>query len=291
MRNAFGTGVSDRYGFGVGDYSGGNYLSYNAETSGEFIISAGSGDVTLDSDGLTFDRGTGNASRVKWMDGVTDVAYQYADTLSGNVRWHLYVGAGTGSTVTLDVGHDDGLPMTTDGLDLKIGGTFKFGVSSAKTLVTDDLDIGGSIVASTALGCRVYRSTTQSIATGTDAALSFDTQVHDTDGGFAATDTKLYAKTEGYYIAGGSVKWDDNWDGPALLWIEQNQTTQLARTGHENVWGYMQSFFTVATGMFWMDVDDYIEVYVRQASGSSKNTAAAASTNQANCCAWLTRVA
>jgi hypothetical protein len=66
MRNAFGTGANDRYGFAIGDYSGGNYLSYNAAASDTFYLSAGGGNVALTNDGLSLSEGSGTAQSVSW---------------------------------------------------------------------------------------------------------------------------------------------------------------------------------------------------------------------------------
>jgi hypothetical protein len=52
MRNTYGTGAVDRYGFGVGDYAGGDYLSYNAEGAGDFILRAGAGTLVIDDSGI-----------------------------------------------------------------------------------------------------------------------------------------------------------------------------------------------------------------------------------------------
>jgi hypothetical protein len=53
MRALFGTGANDRWGIGIGDYAGGNYLSYNAETADTFVLSAGGGNTKIDSGGIT----------------------------------------------------------------------------------------------------------------------------------------------------------------------------------------------------------------------------------------------
>lgn len=71
MYGAFGTGVNNRYGFGVGDYAGGNYLSYNAEIAGGFILKGGDGNLSIDGDGLTFLQGATSKSKIKWKDGAT----------------------------------------------------------------------------------------------------------------------------------------------------------------------------------------------------------------------------
>ena len=53
MRGTYNTGANDRYGIGIGDYSSGNYISYNAETADQFILKAGAGSVTMNEDGLS----------------------------------------------------------------------------------------------------------------------------------------------------------------------------------------------------------------------------------------------
>lgn len=50
MNGSYGATV-DRYGIGIGDYTAGNYLSYNAAVADTFTIKAGAGKVVLDADG------------------------------------------------------------------------------------------------------------------------------------------------------------------------------------------------------------------------------------------------
>lgn len=57
MRNAFGV-TGSYFGFGTGDYSGGNYLKY--DTNGGFQLIAGNGVVRINSSGISI--GTGSAS-------------------------------------------------------------------------------------------------------------------------------------------------------------------------------------------------------------------------------------
>ncbi len=60
MYGSYGAGSNNRYGFGVGDYSGGNYLSYNAENEGSFILSGSEGSVKINDQGLGLYDGTLN---------------------------------------------------------------------------------------------------------------------------------------------------------------------------------------------------------------------------------------
>jgi hypothetical protein len=70
MAGSFGLGAVDQYGFGVGDYAGGNYMSYNAETADAFILKAGSGALEIAAAGITFNATTiySDATSLDWQD-------------------------------------------------------------------------------------------------------------------------------------------------------------------------------------------------------------------------------
>jgi hypothetical protein len=51
MNGTYGAAV-DRYGIGIGDYTAGNYLSYNAKTAGAFTLKVGGGGLILDANGI-----------------------------------------------------------------------------------------------------------------------------------------------------------------------------------------------------------------------------------------------
>ena len=69
MYGSYGASTNHRYGIGLGDYSSGDYLSYNAETAGKFILSAGGGKVQLDELGISVDQTTGSNDLITWRDG------------------------------------------------------------------------------------------------------------------------------------------------------------------------------------------------------------------------------
>ena len=74
MNAYYGTGANDRVGFGFGDYSSGNYLSYNAAVADEFVLRTGDGGLTLDDTGMEIEAAGSDAwsSKVgiRWADGV-----------------------------------------------------------------------------------------------------------------------------------------------------------------------------------------------------------------------------
>jgi len=72
MYGSYGAGTN-RYGIGIGDYDTGNYMSYNAETEGAFVIKAAGGVVSID--GLGIKLSTWNAyaqeAAIEWDYGNT----------------------------------------------------------------------------------------------------------------------------------------------------------------------------------------------------------------------------
>lgn len=64
MYGSYGAGTNNRYGIGIGDYSSGNYLSYNAEAADTFKLKVGNGAVILDADGITVD---GSSATYIWF--------------------------------------------------------------------------------------------------------------------------------------------------------------------------------------------------------------------------------
>jgi hypothetical protein len=91
---------SETYGLGVGDYSGGNYFSYNADGLNKFIIGFGDGSASLDEDGLQLvanDSETSGPWAITWLDGssnkVTNL-YTYKDASTEQYVQEI----GTGNT-------------------------------------------------------------------------------------------------------------------------------------------------------------------------------------------------
>lgn len=144
-------------------------------------------------------------------------------------------------------------------------------------------------------GCRVYRSTAQNISHNTLTAISFSTEVADTDGCWArGAPTRLYARHAGYYQAGGQMSMTlGGVAADVLIAVREGGSNYKAQQG---VYAPASHDITlsVATGMFWMDADTYVEIIVRQiqASGSAavKLLAASMAYQQFNN-GWLMRIA
>jgi hypothetical protein len=144
-----------------------------------------------------------------------------------------------------------------------------------------------------ARGCRVYRSTTQSINTGTLTALSFDTEVVDTDGCWAVGDpTRLYAQRDGYYAAGGCwemVSTQNTVASRILVLVRVNGTTAVA-IGDNHTIANKTAAVGCAVGMIWLSAGDYVEIMALHDEGGARVTVAATATNQHMCAGWLMRV-
>lgn len=101
MKNAFGTGANNYYGFGVGDYAGGNYLKY--ETNGGFVFRAGAGAVMLDTTGIKIDKGSGAPNSITWSDfsaALTSFVQTYGD-ISGGQSVYTVVASGAVGDATI----------------------------------------------------------------------------------------------------------------------------------------------------------------------------------------------
>jgi hypothetical protein len=95
LKNSFGVGAVNRYGFAAGDYAGGNYVLYNP-TSG-FILKAGSGDVQVDSGGIKIG-GTGTRFQMYDTNAFGNVVGQLFTTLTGSGAWTALRNSGFGAT-------------------------------------------------------------------------------------------------------------------------------------------------------------------------------------------------
>jgi len=260
------------------------------------------GAVKLDYSGVTITLGYGVESQLRWISGDAPVCYITADAIDNETvgmyiqaPWDAEGGYWKGKIILQALcGVTANSELILDPLSYSTPAVVIDGDLGCDIRVSGDAYYTGSIKQSTALGCRVIRTTSQSIPNSTLTALSFDTEIHDTDGCWSSgTPTRLTASTSGYYEAGGSVNIVSS-SGSFHLWIgiRKNGTTWLA---NNSTWADAaespNAWVGVSTGMFWMDAGDYVEVVIYQTSGGSRNTRAASSENQHECCGWLVRVA
>lgn len=98
MRNAFGVGANDYWGFGVGDYAGGNYLKY--DSNGGFELVSGDSAIKLD---------TNDYITLYWDDSGTPTLAGYVGVRAAWGAWGTPVSYGIGM-----YGIGDGAVITDD---------------------------------------------------------------------------------------------------------------------------------------------------------------------------------
>jgi hypothetical protein len=133
-----------------------------------------------------------------------------------------------------------------------------------------ELALAGQIIASTAIGARVYNSATIAhTSTGNWQTLAFDSERWDTDACHnAGSLARLTAQTAGVYLIIGMVSWAADADGQRMLRIELNDTSTIARVGHTaNADGPRQ----IVTTLWLMAAADYVTLMAYQNSGGNLN--------------------
>jgi hypothetical protein len=114
-----------------------------------------------------------------------------------------------------------------------------------------------------------YQSTAQSLASGVQTKIQFQTEEFDTDGAFNSTTTYRFQPTiAGYYQLQATV----SLASMAIIYLYKN--------GAEFKRGLQYNVANVSAGVtalvFFNGTTDYVEIYALQSSGSSQNTNAGA---------------
>lgn len=142
-------------------------------------------------------------------------------------------------------------------------------------------------------GCRVIRTSSQSIPDSTITPLSFDTEVNDQGGCWSiGTPINLVAPSAGYYIAGGGWGFDalNNANASRMVaGVYLNGATRLADTTLHTIAATL-AVLSVVTGMFYMAASDYVQIIAIHSQGSTKSSLAGSTYNQHYCHGWLTKV-
>ncbi|CAG0937618.1 hypothetical protein TFLX_06565 [Thermoflexales bacterium] len=127
-----------------------------------------------------------------------------------------------------------------------------------------------------ALGCRVTKGPSQSLPNGQATALAFDTQINDTasnDDCWTPTEpTRLYAREAGYYLAGGAVTLKSAQRSGRISLIVRRGGGNWIQAQSAHVHAVDDSIYSVATGMFYMNAGEYIEIVVYHMLGDGIQT-------------------
>lgn len=142
------------------------------------------------------------------------------------------------------------------------------------------------------IGCRVIRTTAQTIPNDTWTALSFDTEIFDYGNCWtSANPTRLYAPEPGLYIVSGG--WTMNGAGVANagagIAIRVSGSTLVVVSSLTMNGSFFPSL-SCSTAV-WLNAGDYIEILARQITGASQSTyPGSVNVNQHTCFAALARI-
>jgi hypothetical protein len=133
-----------------------------------------------------------------------------------------------------------------------------------------------SVTTPTFSGCRLTRTTNQTITTGTggQAAVSFDSEIFDTSNyhDLVTNPTRITIPTTGYYFVRAEISWNTSTSLTLRRTIIQlNGTTFLAAVdqAHTPGAGPGVSCNQSVSTLYHFTAGDYVEVLVRQESGSN----------------------
>ena len=106
----------------------------------------------------------------------------------------------------------------------------------------------------------------------------------------AANGDRMYARRDGYYIAGASVLVQPFAAGRLMLTVRHNNDGILAYNSLGEPSNESGETLSVVAGMFWMDADEYVYVEAYQSSGGDRDITAAGASSSGYNCGWLMRV-
>jgi len=268
-------------------------------------LMAGGGDVWLDEDGLTLRASTARDDprrQVKWDTDSQINAILESVAASDSEDNYIFVqtewvsnGAGGyyNNTIQITAGNLDG-----EYLPYSVGRVWIYGFQDPGTfdqgmvLIAPYLEIQGpvdiknnSIIASEALGCQVYRSTTQSINSDTwDNPISYDTEIEDTDGCWSSGNpTRLVSGHDGCYVVSASfVLETSNLDDKRVYaGIRKNGTHFVAQDMARSDAGAGSVPRTI-TRVVKLEAGEYVEICVYHDVGIAKNIRAANASSLCN---------
>jgi hypothetical protein len=124
--------------------------------------------------------------------------------------------------------------------------------------------------------CRVYRSSAQSIASGSQSALSFSAVRHDTMSGSnpmwtAGDPTHVILRTPGLYIATACVEFAASGSGERTVAILDTASNQLIAVEERNAVAGDSTDISCAAGPFYVAAASSFQVLVYQTSGAALN--------------------
>lgn len=200
--------------------------------------------------------------------------FQTASRFTGpDQRWKVL----PASVVSIEA--DRTLTVTINGSSKQVSNVAYTGsttplVGSLVWVLSDGVDvfaIGSMATDGRTIAPRTSRSTNQTIATATDAAIDFDGVNSDAWGSWAsgANSARLTCKVPGRYMAVGEATFEANATGFRRVWIEKDGTSTVGRVDAISIGGGSAMWVNVTSQPFTMAVGEYIRLMVRQNSGGN----------------------
>lgn len=212
----------------------------------------------------------------------TTTELNYTDGVTSNIQTQLNAKASTTHKSTHVSGGGDAF-ATTDVLDAAVK---RLRDTDGNTLLVASWPLGTFLCRTSTgnisgvnpnpqISASVKASGTQSIASATNVAVSFNTEEWDTNAMWSNSDpTRIYvpAGYGGKYLVTGQVAFDNNSTGHRSLKIcvNGNTGTWLAKTNETNL-GTTDCQWLQVTKVFGLSAGDYVELIAYQNSGSALN--------------------
>lgn len=212
--------------------------------------------------------------------------------VSGNQDWILHLGAdgpgnleffrvtGPGPTLanvlTLAANGKVGVNTTAPSSTLTVNGQIEV-ATIGNGLKFPDGSVQTTAASSATLGypkCRVFNSTSVSIATSTATVLSFDSESFNSNNNHSTTinPSRLTCQTAGTYLIGGQVVFATNGNGSRLADIKLNGATVIA--SQKTLSATSSPAMVHVVTLYQLNVGDYVELEATQSSGGGLNVQA-----------------
>ena len=136
--------------------------------------------------------------------------------------------------------------------------------------------------------CQMMRETTQSLASGAQVAIQWDTEVQNTHGMWSAGNPSritIPANGGGTYLIGGAASFDANGSGNRQLMVVISGTTHI-RQSIPSIGSGLPTRVNISY-MARLNPGQYVEIHARQDSGSTLNL----TTDENHPAVWVCRIA
>jgi hypothetical protein len=189
----------------------------------------------------------------------------------------------TGAAIFFDVSQSTGMtnPMTTTGDTIysSSGSTpARLGIGSTGQVLT----VAGGIPSwatpaggVTFSGCSLYKSANQSVANNTGTAITFDTEVFDTDGyhSTSSNTSRITIPTgkTGYYLISGTLSYAFNATGGRWCFVKKNGAAYIGSWSMQAATASGQWTAGAISNIAYLAAADYVEIFAEHTAGVSLN--------------------